>query len=105
MIATQTRYELDDIAARLRPHETVFRKFRAIEMSLFVPPSGTEARAKGLLGVMVAYDPDVGMSLFDFGRIDEAIKQIIGLDSDVVTRKGLFPEVVDEIERSEVKVF
>jgi hypothetical protein len=74
-------------------------------MSLFIPPNGTDARAKGLLGVLVGSDDDLGMSLFDLFAVGEAVQAKVGLEADVVTRTGLEAWARREIEPTEVRVF
>ena len=49
-------------------------------------------------------DPEVGMTLFDIGAIRHQLKQLLGVDVDVVTPEGLNEAVRREVLAKAVSV-
>ena len=55
--------------------------------------------------LLLDFDPEAAVSLFDLGRILEDLKELLGKDVDVVTEDGLSPYLRPFIERDKKLIY
>lgn len=81
---------MDEIAA-------LCRKYHVQELALFGSAVKDGLRAESDLDFLVLFDPDAGVGLLDFAALQRELAELLGLDIDLVSKRGLNPMIRDEV--------
>lgn len=99
------RMRCDQVITLLKEHEPEFRD--AGVGALFLFGSVARDQAHGASDVDVFFDlaqPE-GFTLFDLVALQERMREILGANVDLMTRKGIHPRRRPRIEAGAVQVF
>ena len=61
-----------------------------------------EAKEESDLDILVEFEPDAPIGLFEFARLRRRLSELVGREVDLVTRDAIRPEMRDEILREAV---
>lgn len=73
------------------------KKNKVRELSLFGSRVRGDNRPDSDYDLLVDFDPDARISLFDFARTQVELEELIGSRVDLVDKKGLKPLIRDEV--------
>jgi hypothetical protein len=90
---------------RLRPFAGALRARGATSLYLFGSTAKNQAGAKSDLDLFIDYDPRGNFNAFDLVASKRLLKQGLGVDVDLTTRKGLHPLIRKRVEAEAVRVF
>jgi hypothetical protein len=90
---------------RLRPFAGALRARGATSLYLFGSTAKNQAGAKSDLDLFIDYDPRGKFNAFDLVASKRLLKQGLGVDVDLTTRKGLHPLIRKRVEAEAVRVF
>jgi predicted nucleotidyltransferase len=65
------------------------RKWRVSELALFGSVLRDDFRPDSDVDVLLTFEPEVGISLFDYPEMQEDLERIFGRKVDVLNRKGV----------------
>jgi hypothetical protein len=89
--------EREQVLALLRNNRSVMRRFSVRRLYIF----GSVARGEGKEGsdvdILVEYEPDAHVGLFQFVRLRRELSNILGCAVDLATPDSLHKELRDEI--------
>jgi hypothetical protein len=83
----------DDIIARLRENEAALRARGVAHAALFGSRARGDARPDSDTDIMVEFDPQARVTVFDYAGLKEYIASLFDGPVDVVNRDGLKPYV------------
>lgn len=78
------------------------KKFSVKDIYLFGSFAREEAGDESDLDILVEFEPDVPIGLFEFARLRRRLSELVGREVDLVTRDAIRPEMRDEILREAV---
>jgi predicted nucleotidyltransferase len=76
---------------------TFCRKWHVAELGLFGSVLRDDFRSDSDVDVLVTFEPDAGLGLFEFVRMGRELSEILGRHVDLVERAGLKPALRQEI--------
>lgn len=83
----------DEIIARLRENEAVLRRRGVAHAALFGSRARGDARDLSDTDIMIEFDPNAHITVFDYAGLKEYIAELFEGRVDVVNRDGLKPYV------------
>ena len=95
----------DEALVILSSHRGELRqKFGVKSIAVFGSTARNEARSDSDVDVLVEFDPDAEIGLFDFIRLQWLLEELLDNKVDLVTQSGLIPELRDIILKEAVYV-
>jgi len=86
----QIKFPLKEIARYCRENKIArLRAFGSVLRDDFGPESDVD--------LLVAFEPDAGIGLFDYVRIKQELSELIGREVDLVSEKGISKYIRDEV--------
>jgi uncharacterized protein len=95
----------DDIIARLRENEAALRARGVAHAALFGSRARGNARPDSDTDIMVEFDPEARVTVFDYAGLKEYIASLFDGPVDVVNRDGLKPYVKPAVTTDAVYAF
>ena len=92
------------VMASLRAHEGELRRSGVASLYLFGSLARNQARADSDIDLFFDTD-DPKFSLIELADVQERVKAILGIESDVMTRASLHPMLRSQIEAEALRVF
>jgi predicted nucleotidyltransferase len=87
------RYNIDMSKVRIKVPTTRIadfcKRWNVSEFALFGSALSTEFHRDSDVDIMVSFNPDASVSLFDMVKMQDELKHIFGRDVDLVTRSGV----------------
>ena len=83
----------DEIIARLRENEAALRRRGVAHAALFGSRARGDRRAESDTDIMIEFDPDARITVFDYAGVKDYITNLFDGPVDVVNRDGLKPYV------------
>jgi len=94
----------DDVIAKLRSHETDLHRIGVARLYLFGSVARQQARPDS--DVDLFFDTDnPRFSLIELVDVQEQVTEILGMQTDVMTRASLHPMLRQRIEAEALRVF
>jgi len=95
----------DEIITRIRKHADAIRAEGATSLYLFGSTAKNKAGAKSDLDLFIDYDPRSKFNAFDLVASKRLLKEGLGVEVDLTTRKGLHPLIRKRVEAEATRVF
>jgi uncharacterized protein len=96
--------ERDDVIAKLRAHEADLQQIGVARLYLFGSVARQDARPDS--DVDLFFDTDnARFSLIELVDVQDRVSDILGTETDVMTRASLHPMLRDRIEAEALRVF
>lgn len=96
--------ERDDVIAKLRAHEADLQQIGVARLYLFGSVARQDARPDS--DVDLFFDTDnPRFSLIELVDVQDRVSDILGTETDVMTRASLHPMLRDRIEAEALRVF
>jgi len=99
--AVETRVAL---ISRLRAHAAEIREHGIVALAIFGSRARGEERPDSDVDVLVSYDPDRTVTLYDLVRVERLLEDLTGLDVHVSTRDGFPPHQLSRLLKEAVNV-
>lgn len=90
------------------PHEElaeICRRYHVRELALFGSVLRDDFGEDSDIDVLVEYEPDVAISLYDHFDFGRELEQLLGRKVDLISKKGLNPVIRDEVLRDSEIVY
>ncbi|HUB47961.1 MAG TPA: nucleotidyltransferase family protein [Acetobacteraceae bacterium] len=94
----------DAVIAKLRAHEADLHRVGVARLYLFGSVARQEARPESDVDLFFESD-DPRFSLIELVDVRDRVSEILGTETDVMTRASLHPMVRDSIEAEALRVF
>lgn len=78
----------DDLIARLQAHAREIREHGVIALAIFGSRARDDAQPNSDLDVLVDYDSERPLTLYELVRLQRTLERLTGLDVHVATREG-----------------
>ncbi|MBW1933630.1 MAG: nucleotidyltransferase family protein [Deltaproteobacteria bacterium] len=78
------------------------KNFSVKNLYLFGSYAREEAGDQSDLDILVEFEPEAQIGLFEFARLRRRLSELLGLEVDLVTPDALHPEMRDEILREAI---
>jgi hypothetical protein len=91
-----------EVLQRLAMFQDELKKFSVKNLYLFGSYAREEARDQSDLDILVEFEPEAEIGLFEFARLRRRLVQLLGLEVDLVTPDAIHPEMKDEILREAI---
>lgn len=95
----------DHIIERLRSTQADLRQFGVRHAALFGSRARGEARLGSDIDIMLEFDPDARITVFDLVGIKEYVADLFEGPVDVVDKAGLKPRFAAEVEAAALYAF
>jgi uncharacterized protein len=96
---------LDRIAIPGDELEELCRRYRVRELALFGSVLRDDFRGDSDVDVLIEFEPDSHITLFDLSRIQRELTQLFGRNVDLVPKNGLKPLIRDDVLASSEVIF
>jgi predicted nucleotidyltransferase len=96
---------LDTVLETLRAHESELRQLGVSHVAVFGSVVRGEARSDSDVDVLVDFDQNRPMGVFEYARLKLFVNEILDGVGDVVNRRTLKPLLRDSILRDAVHAF
>ena len=87
------------IVTTIKANRSLLEQFSVKSISVFGSVMRDEARPGGDVDLLVEFDPDASIGLFEFVRLKNELSRLLGIPVDLVTPDALHPALKDEILR------
>lgn len=95
----------DEALRILRSHESELRQRGVARVALFGSVARNEARPDSDIDVMVEFNPEAAISVWDYAGLKDLIQGFFGGRVDVVSRNGLNRYIRPAVEREALYAF
>ena len=92
----------NEILKKLVTFQDELKKFYVRDLYIFGSYAREEAQEQSDLDILVDFEPEAKIGLFEFARLRRRLSKFLGREVDLVTRDALRPEMRDEILREAV---
>lgn len=75
----------------------VCRKYRVLELSVFGSASRGEMRPDSDIDLLVEFQPDAAIGLFEFAQLELELATLLGRKVDLVSKRGLKPRIRPDV--------
>lgn len=89
----------------LRENQETLSRFHVRSLSVFGSVVRGEARPGSDIDILVEFEPDAPVGLFEFARLQRFLQEILGRRVDLATPKALHKELKKEILEEAVYAF
>jgi uncharacterized protein len=96
--------ERDMIIETLRANRDVLDHFHVRSLSIFGSITRGEANAESDVDILVEFEPDADVGLFEFIGLKSALSDLLGIPVDLGTPDALHPALRDNILREALRV-
>src|SRR5260370_24191464 len=97
--------DLQSVLETLKAQEVELRQLGVRQACVFGSVARGQARPESDIDVLVDFDPERPIGVFQYARLKLYIGELLGGASDVVNRRKLKPLLRDNILREAVNVF
>jgi len=94
------KQEAIKIIGRNKAH---LKRFNVNALFLFGSVARDKAGPESDIDILVEFDPDAQIGLFEMARLKKFISEILGCDADLVTPDALHPMLKDDILKEMVR--
>jgi len=91
-----------EVIQKLEMFEDELKNFSVKNLYLFGSYAREEAGDQSDLDILVEFEPEAQIGLFEFARLRRRLSELLGLEVDLVTPDALHPEMRDEILREAI---
>jgi uncharacterized protein len=88
-----------DIITTLQANRALLDEFSIKSLSVFGSTVRDEARPESDVDILVEFEPDARIGLFEFVRLKNALTELLGVPVDLVTPDALHPGLREDILR------
>jgi hypothetical protein len=88
-----------DIEKKIRANRELLQKFSVKKVMLFGSSVRGEALPKSDIDLLVEFEPDAEIGLFEFIQLKDELSKLLGISVDLVTEDSLHPELRGDILR------
>lgn len=81
------------------------RRYHVRELAVFGSVLRDDFRDDSDIDVLVEYEPDVAISLYDHFDLGQELERLLGRKVDLVSKKGLNPIIRDEVLRDSETIY
>ena len=92
----------NEILEKLVKFQDESNNFYVRDLYIFGSYAREEALEQSDLDILVDFEPEAKIGLFEFARLRRRLSEFLGREVDLVTRDALRPEMRDEILREAV---
>jgi predicted nucleotidyltransferase len=92
----------NEILKKLIKFQDESKNFYVRDLYIFGSYAREEALEQSDLDILVDFEPEAKIGLFEFARLRRRLSEFLGREVDLVTRDALRPEMRDEILREAV---
>jgi hypothetical protein len=92
----------NEILEKLVKFQDESKNFYVRDLYIFGSYAREEALEQSDLDILVDFEPEAKIGLFEFARLRRRLSEFLGREVDLVTRDALRPEMRDEILREAV---
>ncbi|MBI4777012.1 MAG: nucleotidyltransferase family protein [Deltaproteobacteria bacterium] len=92
------------IIETIRCNRALLEEFSVKSLSVFGSVVRGEARPESDVDILVEFDAEAEIGLFEFVRLKNALSDLIGIPVDLATPDALHPALKDDILREAVHV-
>ena len=75
----------------------VCRKYRVLELSVFGSASRGHMRPDSDIDLLVEFQPNAGIGLFEFAQLELDLAALLGRRVDLVSKRGLKPRIRPDV--------
>ena len=94
----------DQIVATLQASRTLLEEFSVRSISVFGSAVRSEGGPAGDVDILVEFEPDAEIGLFEFVGLKNSLSDLLGVPVDLATPDALHPALKDEILREALHV-
>ncbi len=91
-----------EVIQKLEMFQDELKNFSVKNLYLFGSYAREEAGDQSDLDILVEFEPEAQIGLFEFARLRRRLSELLGLEVDLVTPDALHPEMRDEILREAI---
>ncbi len=95
----------DTALAALRRHRAALEQRRVARVALFGSVARGEATAMSDVDVLIEFEPDAHVTLYDYAAVKRFIGDLLGGPVDVIDRANLNRHIKAEVDRDAVYAF
>ena len=92
----------NEILKKLAKFQVELKRFYVRDLYIFGSYARDEAIEQSDLDILVDFEPDAKIGLFEFARLRRRLSEFLDREVDLVTRDAIRPEMRDEILREAV---
>lgn len=96
---------LDRAIAVLRQNREALNARHVLRAAVFGSVARGEQRPDSDVDVLVELDPEAGLSMFDFAAVQRLIGELMGGEVDVISHRGLRPQMRALVQKDAVYAF
>jgi len=91
-----------EVIQKLEMFQDELKNFSVKNLYLFGSYAREEAGDQSDLDILVEFEAEAQIGLFEFARLRRRLSELLGLEVDLVTPDALHPEMRDEILREAI---
>lgn len=92
----------DEVLRRLEEHARALETFSVKRLAIFGSVARDEAHERSDVDILVEFDPEARIGLFEFVRLQRFLSEILECPVDLVTPEALRAEMREQILREAV---
>ena len=94
--------DINEVLQKLVLFRVELKNFYVADLYIFGSYAREEAQEQSDLDILVDFEPEAKIGLFEFARLRRRLSEFLGREVDLVTRDAIRPEMRDEILREAV---
>ena len=87
----------EDLIKKLNTHRDILKQFKVKDLYLFGSAARDEAKDTSDIDILVAFEPNAKVGMFDFIRLRRKLSNVLGCDVDLTTEDALHREMKADI--------